>query len=75
MGNMRTLHMIALAAAAATFNVAVAQPVQQTVNDWRDAFRQLEDEDWPSPNRERRATGGVQAQSTAAGAGNAPARN
>lgn len=57
MGNMRTLHMIALAAAAATFNVAAAQPVQQTVNDWRDAFRQLEDEDWPSPNRERRATG------------------
>ncbi|MFY0637602.1 M1 family metallopeptidase [Maricaulis maris] len=54
---MRTLHMIALAAATATFNVAVAQPVQQTVNDWRDAFRQLEDEDWPSPNRERRATG------------------
>ncbi|MDF1767212.1 M1 family metallopeptidase [Maricaulis sp.] len=54
---MRTLHMIALAAAAAMFNVAVAQPVQQTVNDWRDAFRQLEDEDWPSPNRERRATG------------------
>ncbi|WP_291842479.1 M1 family metallopeptidase [Maricaulis sp.] len=54
---MRTLNMIAFAAAAATLNVAVAQPVQQTVNDWRDAFRQLEDEDWPSPNRERRATG------------------
>ena len=54
---MRTLTLIALAAATATFNVAVAQPVQQTVNDWRDAFRQLEDEDWPSPNRERRATG------------------
>ena len=49
--------MIALATATATFNVAVAQPVQQTVNDWQDAFRQLEDEDWPSPNRERRATG------------------
>ncbi|WP_417479491.1 M1 family metallopeptidase [Maricaulis maris] len=54
---MRTITMIALATATATFNVAVAQPVQQTVNDWQDAFRQLEDEDWPSPNRERRATG------------------
>jgi len=54
---MRTLTIFALAAATATFNVAVAQPIQQTVNDWQDAFRQLEDEDWPSPNRERRATG------------------
>jgi hypothetical protein len=54
---MRTLSWIAVAAAAATMNVAAAQPVQQTVNDWQDAFRQLEDEDWPSPNRERRATG------------------
>lgn len=54
---MRTPYMIALAAAVATLNVAAAQPNQQTVNDWRDAFRQLEDEDWPSPNRERRATG------------------
>lgn len=54
---MRTITIFALAAATATFNVAVAQPVQQTVNDWQDAFRQLEDEDWPSPNRERRATG------------------
>jgi len=49
--------MIAIAAMAATLNVAAAQPIQQTVNDWQDAFRQLEDEDWPSPNGERRATG------------------
>lgn len=54
---MRKPYMIALAMAVATLNVATAQPNQQTVNDWRDAFRQLEDEDWPSPNRERRATG------------------
>ena len=54
---MRALHLIALAAAAATLNVAVAQPIRQTVNDWQDAFRQLEDEDWPTPTRERRATG------------------
>jgi hypothetical protein len=54
---MRALPLIALAVAAATFNVAAAQPIEQTVNDWRDAFRQLEDEDWPTPNRERRATG------------------
>ena len=54
---MRTLNMIAIAAAAATLNVAAAQPIQQTVNDWQDAFRQLEDEDWPTPNGERRATG------------------
>lgn len=54
---MRSLNLIVLATAAATLNVAAAQPNQQTVNDWRDAFRQLEDEDWPTPNRERRATG------------------
>jgi hypothetical protein len=54
---MRRFNLIVLATAAAAFNVAAAQPVQQTTNDWRDAFRQLEDEDWPSPNRERRATG------------------
>ncbi len=54
---MRNFTMIALAAAFATLNVAEAQPIRQTTNDWRDAFRQLEDEDWPSPNRERRATG------------------
>lgn len=54
---MRTLTIITLAAAVATLNVAAAQPIRQTTNDWRDAFRQLEDEDWPTPNRERRATG------------------
>tara|TARA_R110000868_G_scaffold232835_2_gene486444 strand:+ start:4956 stop:7388 length:2433 start_codon:yes stop_codon:yes gene_type:complete len=54
---MRIFHLIALAAAAATLNVAAAQPIRQTVNDWQDAFRQLENEDWPTPNRERRATG------------------
>ena len=54
---MRSYYLIALATAAASLNVAAAQPNQQTVNDWRDAFRQLEDEDWPTPNRERRATG------------------
>ena len=54
---MRSFSLIAMATAAATFNVAAAQPIQQTTNNWRDAFRQLEDEDWPSPNRERRATG------------------
>ncbi|WP_300529789.1 M1 family metallopeptidase [Maricaulis sp.] len=54
---MRKLTVIALAAAVATLNVAAAQPIRQTTNDWRDAFRQLEDEDWPTPNRERRATG------------------
>lgn len=54
---MRTLNMIVLATAAAAVNVAAAQPIQQTTNNWRDAFRQLEDEDWPTPNRERRATG------------------
>ncbi|MBR9825380.1 MAG: M1 family metallopeptidase [Alphaproteobacteria bacterium] len=54
---MRSFTLIALAAAVATLNVASAQPIRQTTNDWRDAFRQLEDEDWPSPNRERRATG------------------
>lgn len=54
---MRKLSVIALAAAVATLNVAAAQPIRQTTNDWRDAFRQLEDEDWPTPNRERRATG------------------
>ncbi|WP_417468203.1 M1 family metallopeptidase [Maricaulis sp.] len=54
---MRTFQVIALAAAAATLNVAAAQPVQQTVSDWHDAFRQFEGEDWPSPNGERRATG------------------
>lgn len=54
---MRSLSLIVLATAAATFDVAAAQPIQQTTNNWRDAFRQLEDEDWPSPNRERRATG------------------
>jgi len=54
---MRKLTVIAWAAAVATLNVAAAQPIRQTTNDWYDAFRQLEDEDWPSPNRERRATG------------------
>ena len=54
---MRVFQLIALAVAAATLNVAAAQPIRQTVNDWQDAFRQLEDEDWPTPNRERRATG------------------
>ena len=54
---MRLFRTFVMASAAATFGVAAAQPVQQTTNDWVDAFRQLEDEDWPSPNRERRATG------------------
>jgi hypothetical protein len=53
---MRAFTLLA-AAAVASLNVAAAQPIQQTVDDWRDAFRQLEDEDWPTPNRERRATG------------------
>lgn len=53
---MYTKSLLALAMAAVGFNAA-AQPIQQTTNNWRDAFRQLEDEDWPTPNRERRATG------------------
>jgi hypothetical protein len=53
---MRAFTFLA-AAAVASLNVAAAQPIEQTIDDWRDAFRQLEDEDWPSPNRERRATG------------------
>lgn len=54
---MRLSTWLMALAAAATGSVAAAQPIQQTVNDWRDAFRQLEDEDWPTPNNERRATG------------------
>ncbi len=54
---MRSLSIIALAASVVSFSLADAQPIRQTSSDWRDAFRQLEDEDWPSPNRERRATG------------------
>ncbi|MHA6288608.1 M1 family metallopeptidase [Maricaulis sp. CAU 1757] len=56
---MRVVNWMTLAvAASAGFSVAAsAQPNQQTTNDWRDAFRQLEDEDWPTPNRVRRATG------------------
>ncbi len=49
----------ALAASAALVVSApsFADPIRQTTNNWRDAFRQLEDEDWPTPTRERRATG------------------
>ena len=54
---MRAALILVLAAAALVAGAAHAQPIRQTTNDWRDAFRQLEDEDWPSPNRERRATG------------------
>jgi hypothetical protein len=55
---MRLTSLLALAGATAMFSVAHAQDtVRQTTNDWRDAFRQLEDEDWPTPNEERRATG------------------
>lgn len=35
--------VIALAGAVAMMNIASAQPIRQTTNDWRDAFRQLED--------------------------------
>ncbi|WP_019961815.1 M1 family metallopeptidase [Woodsholea maritima] len=52
-----TKSLVALGVFSLTASVAAAQPIQQTTNNWRDAFRQLEDEDWPSPNRVRRATG------------------
>ena len=54
-----SLFKVALAAGAALVISApsFADPIRQTTNNWRDAFRQLEDEDWPTPNRERRATG------------------
>ena len=54
-----SLFKVALAAGVALVVSApsFADPIRQTTNDWHDAFRQLEDEDWPTPNRERRATG------------------
>lgn len=49
---------LGVCAAILTVSTAQAEPIRQTVNEgWWDAFRQLEDEDWPSPNEERRATG------------------
>ncbi|WP_412546018.1 M1 family metallopeptidase [Maricaulis sp. MIT060901] len=54
---MRNLAIAMLVTSVGFAAVAEAQPIRQTSSDWRDAFRQMEDEDWPTPNDERRATG------------------
>ena len=53
---MRNLAIAMLVTSMGFAALAEAQPIRQTSSDWRDAFRQLEDEDWPTPNDERRAT-------------------
>ncbi len=49
------------AGAIALFSIfatpVVADPIQQTKGSFEDKFRQLEDEDWPTPNAIRSATG------------------
>ena len=35
----------------------LADPIEQTKGDFQDKFRQMEDEDWPTPNGVRSATG------------------
>ena len=53
---MRQL-LLAAGLAALVAVPASAQTLRQTTSDWRDAFRQLEAEDWPTPDMVRRATG------------------
>lgn len=51
-------HLLLAALAMMTVSAAAdAQTIRQTVSDYRDAFRQLENEDWPTPNEIRPAHG------------------
>ncbi|MBO6846529.1 MAG: M1 family metallopeptidase [Maricaulis sp.] len=54
---MRNLAIALVVTSLGFASVSQAQPIRQTSSDWRDAFRQMEDEDWPTPNDARRATG------------------
>ena len=56
---MKYLVAAAVAVMAGVFqvSVAMADPVQQTKAPWKDAFRQLEGEEWPTPNDYRTASG------------------
>jgi len=51
--------LIALATLAGVFcmSAAAADPIQQTKAPFKDAFRQLEGEEWPTPNDYRTASG------------------
>src|SRR3990167_1189281 len=51
--------LVALAGLASVFcmSSAAADPVSQTKAPFRDAFRQLEGEEWPTPNDYRAASG------------------
>lgn len=56
---MKQVLVLALAVFAGVFgaSAAVASPVEQTKAPWKDAFRQLEGEEWPTPNDYRTASG------------------
>src|SRR5687768_14024399 len=57
--SMKKLLVSLLAGLAGVFcaSAAMADPVQQTKAPWKDAFRQLEGEEWPTPNDYRTASG------------------
>lgn len=57
---MKRLRVLVLAGLAGLFSASealAADPVEQTKAPWRDAFRQLEGEAWPTPNDYRTASG------------------
>lgn len=58
-GCMKTLAVAAVAVLVGVLSGsgALADPVQQTKAPWKDAFRQLEGEEWPTPTDYRTASG------------------
>jgi aminopeptidase N len=56
---MKKILAVALASLVSAFLVsaAAADPVEQTKAPWKDAFRQLEGEEWPTPTDYRTASG------------------
>src|SRR5688572_6923124 len=57
--SMKSLFVSVLAVVAGVFSIstAAADPVQQTKAPFKDAFRQLEGEEWPTPSDYRTASG------------------
>jgi hypothetical protein len=53
----RSLFAFLIALSITLPNVAMAEPIRQTKAPFRDAFRQLEGEDWPTPTDYRAASG------------------
>ncbi|MBL8770455.1 MAG: M1 family metallopeptidase [Phenylobacterium sp.] len=51
------LTAVAVLAGVLSTSMALADPVQQTKAPWKDAFRQLEGEAWPTPTDYRAASG------------------